>query len=63
MRAPPFEKVMKRFDPNSTGLAADVKEFLILMKESKSRNQRMPPLGLSDTEIEWLAVYLAHWDF
>ena len=62
-RAPSFEKVMQKFDPNNANLVAEVKEFLVSMKDSKSRSQRMPPLGLSDSEIEWLAIYLSYSDF
>ena len=54
---------MQKFDPNNANLVAEVKEFLVSMKDSKSRSQRMPPLGLSDSEIEWLAVYLSYSDF
>lgn len=62
-RAPRFENVMDRFDADSATRVADIEVFLTEMKEAKRRNQRMPPLGLNEEEIKWLATYLADADF
>ncbi len=63
IRAPSFEKFVSQFNRDPKTRRADITEYLTLMRDNKVRLTKMPPLGLDDAEIEWLAFYLSLTNF